>query len=273
LAGAQGGGPRHEEQHHEQFDRKVRWVVRKYGVGRQDAEDIVQDSMVELAPKWGTCKALEPEALLTTIIKRKVFKRWRRPAAAVVPLEDEVQQLEAAVADPAVTAEQRDTIRRAASVMSPIERRIVLGRARQDSAVTIAAEEGMSAVAVRSTGHRMERRMAAVTESEQAPDLGAINVATYARRLPKQQRTVFTLALEGYEPAAIAKILHTSNNARVNLYHAKRAVIGMLPTLAAGHYTVPHLIGAARRNRAVGFASPSAIGRPRKMPNQPRYPA
>ncbi len=263
----------------EQFDRRVRWVTGKFNVGRQDAEDVVQDAMVELAPKWGTDKARDPGALLTTIIQRKVYKRWSRPGSttAVVPLEEEVYRLEAAVADPAVTVEHRDTIRRAASIMDPLERRIVLGRARQDSAVAIAAEEGVAADAVRSAGRRMERRMAAAIGAEPAPpDPGTIDVSKYLKRLPPQQRQVFTLAVDGFEPATIGEILHiTSNNARVHLCLAKKAVAGMLPAEEDAERRIGVLIHWARRNRASHSLFPvrSAVGRPRKMPNQPRYPA
>lgn len=276
-AGASLGG--FDQFYAAEFDRRVRYVVKKYNVGRQDAEDVVQDAMVELAPKWGTDKALEPAALLHTIIQRKVYKRWRStdPAVAAVPFEDEVSRLEAAVADPAVIAEQRDTIRRAANAMSPMERRIVLGRTRQDSAVTIAAEEGVKADVVRSAGRRMERRMAATIGAEPAPpDPGTIDVSKYLKRLPPQQRQVFTLAVDGFEPATIGEILHiTSNNARVHLCHAKKAVAGMLPAEEDAERRIGVLIHWARRNRASHSLFPvrSAVGRPRKMPNQPRYPA
>lgn len=261
----------------EQFDRRVGQALKKFGIGYQDAQDIVQESLIELMPKWGTDKALDPGALLTTIIQRKVFKRWgRRSAAApVVPLEEEVYRLEAAIADPAVTAEQRDTIRRAASFMSPIERRIVLGRARQDSAVTIATEAGVSAEAVRSTRRRLQQRMTAAAEiQETAPDLGTIDLAEYIKGLPNQQGKVLTLALEGYWPAEIAKMLEiTSNDARVNLHYAKKTVIGLLPATADAQRRIPFMIRWARRRADSALAPRSGSTRPPGMLNQARRPA
>jgi hypothetical protein len=156
--------------------------------------------------------------------------------------------------------------------MSPMERQIVLGRARQDSAVAIAAEAGVSAEAVRSTNRRMQRRMAATVQSQETPpDIGPINLAEYIKDLPSQQGRVLTLALEGYWPAAIAKMLEiTSNDARVNLHHAQKAVIGMLPASADAHRRIPFMIKWARRRADSAFAPRSALNRPRGMPNQSR---
>lgn len=259
-----------------QFELQVRRLHKQVD-NRYDAEEIVQDSLFDLFRVWD--KAETPEALLSTIIRRKVFKYWgRRPSAkgaTVIALGEEADRVPDRVADPAVTVEQRDTIRRAADVMSPIERRIVMGRARQDSAVAIAAEEGVNADAVRNAGRRMEQRMVATIGSEEAPpDLEAIDLAKYIKRLPRQQRMVFSLAIDGYQPAAIAQVLHiTSNNARVNLHHATKAVVGMLPALADAEHRVHMLIWWARRNRAKGAFAPRPIpNRPRGMPNQPRRP-
>lgn len=259
-----------------QFEQRVNGVVKRFNVGRQDAEDVVQEAMLDLMPKWGTDRARNPEALLTTIIQRRVYRFWGRSApAAVGPLDDEVYWLEASAADPAVTAEQRDTIRRAADVLSPVERRIVLGRALQDPAAAVAVEVGVSAEAVRSAGRRMQQRMMAAAESQDAvPGLGPIDVAEYIKDLPHQQGRVLTLALEGFWPSTIGQILGiTSNDARVNLHHAKKAVIGMLPASADAERRIPFMIKWARRRADSAFSPRSASSQPRGVPSQFRRPA
>lgn len=210
-----------------QFDLQVRLVLKKVD-GRHDAEEIVQDSLFDLFRTWD--KAETPEALLATIIKRKVIKYWgRRPSAkgaVIIALGEEADRIPDRTADPAVTAEQRDTIRRVAEVMDPIERQVVMGRVNQHSATTIAARAGVSASEVRQAGSRMAQRMTA----GDADPLEALELEKYVVRLPRRQQMVMALAFGGYRPAVIARHLEiTANDARVNLCHAKKALVGMLP--------------------------------------------
>lgn len=273
-AGAPGG---FEAFYAAQYRLRVRQAAGKVG-GKQNAEDIVQESMLDLLRMWEQAK--DPEALLTTIIQRKVYKLWngekRRAASALSP---ETEETADPAAGPEVLAEQRNTIRWAAESMSPIEREIVAGRAQRDSAAAIAARTGATEQQIRHAGRRMERRMAsALAEPGPVPELAAIDLAPYRNRLPLRQRQVLTLALEGMRPAVIAQVFHiTPNNARVNLHHARKAMIGILaevfPDDDAAAGMLDHLIEWTQSVRdGWAFAPRPVPNRPRGMSNRPRPP-
>jgi DNA-directed RNA polymerase specialized sigma24 family protein len=250
-----------------QFDLQVGRVLKKVD-NRHDAEEIIQDSLFDLYRAWDTVET--PEALLATIIKRKIIKYWgRRPSAKgaiVIALGEETDRIPDRIADPAVTVEQRDTIRRAAEVMDPIERQVVMGRVNQHSSAAIAARAGVSASEVRQAGSRMAQRMAA---SEVNP-LETLDLEKYAARLPSRQQAVMSLAFGGYRPAVIAGHLDiTPNDARVNLCHAKKALVDMLPDSADPKRRVDLLLRDLRRRRDLGLM-PFDVKR--VVPNRPRYP-
>lgn len=150
------------------FQHRVAQVAKTVG-NHFDAEDIVQVSFAELAEGWE--KAEHPERLLSTIIHRQVCKHWRRQPFAkdvvVTALGDEAEQIRARVADPAVVAEQRDTIRRVGKEITPIEREIVAGRFHQDTAAVIALASKTRPDELRQRGRWMEQRMSTLIEPAQ----------------------------------------------------------------------------------------------------------
>lgn len=260
-----------------QYDLRVSQTAGKVG-GKQNAEDIVQDAMLDLYRMWDQAK--NPEALLTTIVQRKVYKFWdskeRHAASALGPETDKVAD---PAAGPEVLAEQRDTIRRATEAMSPIEREIVAGRTQRDSAAAIASRTGATEQQVRRAGRRMERRMASVlADPEPTPELAAMDVVPCIKRLPLRQRQVLGLAIEGLRPAAIAQVFHiTPNNARVNLHHAKKAMAGVLaeflPDETVAADMLDHMIEWTQKMRDTWAFAPRPVpNQPRGMPNRPRLP-
>lgn len=256
-----------EEFYTVQFNLQVRLVLKKVD-NRHDAEEIVQDSLFDLYRIWDTVET--PEALLATIIKRKIIKYWgRRPSAkgaVVIALGEETDRIPGRIADPAVTVEQRDTIRRAAELMNPIERQVVMGRMNQHSTTEIAAQAGMSASEVRHAGHRMEQRMAAEVDFADI----TVDLARYVVYLPRRQQEVIALAFCGYRPVAIAGHLGiTPNDARVNLCHAKKALKGLLPPSIDPVWQIEVMLREVRHRRDLGLM-PYEVKR--IVPNRPRYP-
>jgi len=250
-----------------QFNLQVRLVLKKVD-NHHDAEEIVQDSLFDLFRTWGKVKT--PEALLATVIKRKVWKYWsRRPSAkgaVVIALGEDTDRIPDRIADPAVTVEQRDTIRRAAEAMNSIERQVVMGRVNEHSATAIAAQAGVSTSEIRQASSRITQRMTAGNVDPQE----TLELEKYVGRLPRRQQMVMALAFGGYRPAVIAGHLDiTPNDARVNLCHAKKALVGMLPDSADPKRRVDILLRELRRRRDLGLM-PYDVKR--VIPNQPRYP-
>lgn len=207
--------------------RRVRLVAKKIA-DFHHAEDLVLEAFFELGLKWDGAE--NPEAFLTTIVNRKISKYLhRRSQNREIVAESSPETVEAYVGfhqtpDPAITVERRDTIRRAAARMTPFERRLASDRAQQFTTREIAERYGVSRSKVGLTERRMHHRLSEMFD-EPTPGDRITSLHKGVRLLPLRQREVMTLALNDVRPEQIATRLGiTPNNARVNLWHARRTL-------------------------------------------------
>ncbi|MEY9931734.1 RNA polymerase sigma factor (sigma-70 family) [Catenulispora sp. GP43] len=240
------------EFHSATYPANLRWVTRLVGGDHHDAEEILQDSYFDLFTRWDSAR--KPAALMTTIVKRRVIKYWKRhkrEAPVLVDVE-EARRLAAdrtpPAPDPAVLAELRDELRRAMAALSPAERHIVVARAAEHSTREIADQLDVSARQVLAAKVRLQQRVAPPTAHH--PD--EVDWAGLIHGLPGRQRQVMVLAmLYGLKPAAIASRLDiTGNTARSVLSQSKRKVAAMAPIPM--EEAVHHIERILRLSRALG---------------------
>jgi DNA-directed RNA polymerase specialized sigma24 family protein len=269
------------------FRRLVHQVQHKKRLGFHDAEDVVQGALAELAPQWE--QAENPDALLATIIHRKVIKHWEQQpftkGVSVSYLGEDAELLHSRAQDPAVAAEHVDTLRQLNRELhlEPIEQDIVLGRARGLSTAEIADMTQTSAVRVRQIGRRLKQRAATFAAPVDPGGGFEAVLAKLIARLPPRQGEVMTWTMRGFHPTAIAEFLGiTANDARVNLSHARKALAAMDAKVAMD---AEMMIAIRRTFRGRGriLVDPEPVvhagnlariipNRPRGMPNRPRYP-
>jgi len=207
-------------------DNQVAGVTRLLNGDHADAEDVVQQAMMELYIAWPT--VARQAGWLTTACDRKVWKRWSGRSRAPLPLEA-AAHLPGMDPDPSEHAVQRDRLRAVAEVLSSTEMAIFQAIANGYTLAQIADARSTTVAQLRTTiqraRHRLDATPAGPVESEE--DVLAYCLSRL-ERLPSRQRDVATWAFWGTKPDAIASRLGISaNTARVNLHHAKRALAQM----------------------------------------------
>ncbi|MFL6111022.1 MAG: sigma-70 family RNA polymerase sigma factor [Catenulispora sp.] len=197
------------------------------------AEDVVQDAMMALYDVWARVE--NKGGWLVTTCQRKVWKHWANRGHAPVTLQEDMS-FPALDADPLEIVELRDELRRTAEELYPEELAIFSRIADGDSLTRIASAESSTVARIRATVRQAQRRLKNdPVDSDQTEADVLERYRSLLARLPSRQRQVMSLALSGVKPAAIASRLNISaNSARVNLHHAKQALVQM-PTAPPLH--------------------------------------
>ncbi|MEY9929632.1 RNA polymerase sigma factor (sigma-70 family) [Catenulispora sp. GP43] len=237
---------------HDSQVAQVTWLLNG---DRADAEDIVQQSMMELYLAWPN--VTKHYGWLQTACERKVWKRWNSRGRIPLPLEEAVR-LPGAEPDPADRAALGDDVRAAAQVLSREEMALFQRIADGYTLAQIADVYSLTVPQIRTAIKKARCRFAAAPagplESEE-------EVLEYCRsrleHLPPQQEEVMTWALYGVKPDVIASWMGISaNGARVNLHHAKTALAHM-PGAPSGPF-ISELIRTMRQRFALD-RSPSQL--------------
>ncbi|KGN39303.1 sigma-70 family RNA polymerase sigma factor [Knoellia subterranea] len=139
---------------------------------RQDAEDLVQDSVAKLLVSWSKVeRASAPDAYVRQLMVNTFLSRRRRRSSSEVVSHDVVTadrvtggpSVESGVAD-------RDHVRRLLLALPPRERAVMVLRHLEDLPDAAIAEVlKCSAVSVRVTAHRARERLRATMEGTLVP--------------------------------------------------------------------------------------------------------
>lgn len=236
------------------FTKLVERWSRAIGGFTADAEDLVQESMLSLAEKWGTIE--NPEGWMHTACKRaavKSVKRRRHRLHGALPLED--SYAESLPAEPENRGAESDAYFLARELVAgPLEWKAlnlhVAGYTAADIAHIVHADPGWRRRRTRCSPanvNKMLRQEKARLSRQICDRLTIPEEDSRARNLlimgticmlPTRQREVFILRMAGLEPTEIAYVTDISPaNARMSLSLAnkKLAVVLGMPIEDAKH--------------------------------------
>ena len=201
-----------------------------FGLDRQAAEDVVQQSFMEFLRARPILEVPGRElAYLRRVVERaavRALSSWMR----LSPLPDE--ELEPGLGTHA-SAEEEAVANLGTSAVASVLRELPL-RQRETLALTmegfqpseIARVLGIEPNAVRVSLHHARTKVQARLALADLGDSGwASAVASVLRELPLRQRETLALTMEGFQPSEIARVLGIEPNAvRMSLHHARAKV-------------------------------------------------
>jgi RNA polymerase sigma-70 factor (sigma-E family) len=153
---------------HHSGPRLLRYAVLLCGQ-RSDAEDLLQDALVRVYPRWGRLRNQQPEAYVRKVMTNRLISRWRSPWSRrrVPELPDQ-----AVPVDEVARVDDRDVLLAALRSLPPQMRAVIvlrywLGYTEQETA----AELGCSIGSVKSQSSRGIQRLRMTVPSTRAPEL------------------------------------------------------------------------------------------------------
>lgn len=202
---------------------------RAAGMTDADAEDIVQDSFIDLMPKWTTTD--NPMGLMTVICTRRLTKARER-AQRLLPVEPCTLEHRLPVgADPADEVTGRDEARLLLRLKHPDGAAAIIGLSGDVPALrAVASEARLSKREAQKILRQLRRHVPAAAQN--VPRSLQTERDHAIKLLPPRQQEVYRLARAGVRAVEIAGRLNISqDNARVTLNVARRA---LRTTLADG---------------------------------------